>query len=112
MSRHNTRRKLRARLLKLLADATEPMTIEQMQLALNRLAFDGGYLDPEYVRIKAVIHDLKDKGLLEVMEPVFPPSSSYNSRELQSVWYHYARYRIPTLNRLAMLADEEGPDAM
>lgn len=110
MSRPNTRSKLKKRIIRILTAASEPLSSNEVEARLKKISEErkDGYPCPDYAKIRAALADLLSAQRIERLEPNFPPGvEPYSNRELQIVWAQYTRYRIPTLNRLAMISDEE-----
>jgi hypothetical protein len=108
MSRPNTRKKLKARVIQLLLSIEDAaMTMEQMEKGLIALAARSGYPPPGYLQLRAAVHDLSVCGALEIIAPNISPDMHIpGNRELQIMWSLATRYRVPMLHRLAVLADE------
>jgi hypothetical protein len=108
MSRPNTSKKLRARIMALFRRADGPLTLDVVKQLLEVDAKNRGYPPPESYPIHRIVGEFKEKGALEIVEPLFPPHvDAYSNRELRVLEWRYVRYQIPTLNRLAMVVDEE-----
>ena len=108
MSRPNTRKKLRGRILKLFQATDEPLVLAEVEESLIIEAAQRGYLPPDSYQIGRIVREFKDKGVLEIVMPFLPQGmDAYNNRELRVLEWKFTRYRIPTLNRLALLAGED-----
>lgn len=108
MSRHNTRNKLRQRIIKLFMAASRDLSTDDVVKALQEDANRHGYKAADFYKIRTTLGDLCNRNLLERDEPKIPRDAHIPSnRELQIMWAHYVTYRIPSLTRLAMLVDEK-----
>ena len=109
MSRPNTGKKLRTRVIAAVIGSGSPMTLTDIESWMDSDAAVRGYPAPKSSQIMGVVAELKEAGILETIMPLLPEGMYVScNRELQAAVWRYTRYQVPPLLRLAMLADEKG----
>ena len=109
MSRPNTRKKLRDKIVRVFLREERELSTDEITRFLHEDAAAKNYPKPDYYKIRETLGALCRDNLLEQMEPAIPRDAHIpGNRELQIMWAHYVKYRIPALTRLAMLANGDG----